>query len=244
MSEEARRFLFDWENLVLAARISSTAKLVAFAMKTHADLDGTRVRPGTARLCVLCGVSYASVKRARQELLGAGLLELVRRGNRRKGHADLYRLIIAEDIMDRGVLRLPNEIADAAEKITEDRQSAEATRLQKRNQGSETTPKDQGSHTDPDTDQGSETSRGTGYRAHRRSESGLTDDPPPSQDDHSTKDDHPNSWQVTSQTRARSDEQQPKSTHVDSHARTCPKCTRELEPDGFCVRCSLVVAHA
>ncbi|SEC95156.1 hypothetical protein SAMN04489727_5729 [Amycolatopsis tolypomycina] len=197
--EEERRFLFDWERMVLAARFSSTTKLVAFTLRTFANPDGTRVRPGIARLAVLCELSYASVKRARQELVRVGLLELVRRGNRRKGHTDEYRLIIADDVIERLKWLSPSEIDAAADAITEARQAAEAERLRtarsKKDQGSQATPdEDQGSHPAPDeaaapsipdppvpSDQGSADDRDASIRAHTRPGSGLTDDPPPTQ---------------------------------------------------------------
>lgn len=167
MSED-RPFLLAWEDIVLRARFGSNTKLVALALKHHADPDGSNVRPGTARLCVLCDLGYVTVRRARQELLAAGLLELVRRGNRRRGHADEYRLVLAENLLDRLTWLSPSEVTAAAEKITEARQAAEAARVRKRDQGSETTPEDQGSQEPPDRDQGSHRTGKTG--------SGLTDD--------------------------------------------------------------------
>lgn len=222
-----RPFLLAWEDIVLRAKLSHTTKLVALAMKHHANADGTSVRPSTVRLCVLCDLAYATVKRARQDLLGAGLVELVRRGNRRRGHADEYRLILAEDLDDRLQWLSPNEVTAAAEKIANARQCAEAARIHKRDQGSHATPEDQGSHTDPDPDQGSHTTRETRFRAHRRSGSGLTDDPPPSQGDQANGDDQ--SLLGSSPHQAPANDPQPTSPTVDNPP-ACSACGALLDP--------------
>jgi hypothetical protein len=167
MSED-RPFLLAWEDIVLRARIGSATKLVALALKHHADPDGSNVRPGTARLAVLCDLGYVTVRRARKELLAAGLLEMVRRGNRRRGHADEYRLVLAENLFDRLRWLSPSEVTAAAEKISEGRQAAEAARIRNRVQGSTATPEIQGSQEPPNRDQGS--------HATGKSGSGLTRD--------------------------------------------------------------------
>lgn len=174
---DADGFLFAWERIVLAAHISSTTKLVAFAMRTFADPDGSRVWPSVARLAVLCDLSYASVRRARQDLIRGGLLELVRRGNRRKGQADEYKIILADDLMDRLKWLTPSEIDVATQKVNEERQAAEAARRRAKNQGSET---------DPDSDQGSDDDPEQRIRAHAQPRSGVASEPPPTQGDHAT----------------------------------------------------------
>lgn len=252
MSDD-RPFLFTWEDIVLKARISSTTKLVAFAIRTHANPDGSRVFTGTARLCVLCGVSYASVKRARQNLVHSGLLELVRRGNRRKGYADEYRLIIAEDVYDRLKWLSPSEVAEAAEKINEARQAAEAARIRKRDQGSRRAPDtDQGSQATPEdqvskpADQGSQTTGRTRFRAHRRPGSGLTGDPPPDQGDHTTGETSPRVGTATHHTRA-NEHDEPISINggeASDAPSPCPRCRGTLEPDGYCLKCRVVMTHA
>lgn len=198
--------LYQWERIVMAARLGPSTKLVAFALRTHADPDGTRVKPGLARLAVLTELSYATVKRARRELMRAGLLELYRRGNRRRGQGDEYRLILAEDVLERVEWLSPSQIEDAADAITEARAEAETARRAKKDQGSQDAPEpadqgspptpekpDQGSGNAPETgdqgppvspekpDQGSPEIPNTAIRAHRQPVLGLTSDPLPTQ---------------------------------------------------------------
>ncbi|WP_027934553.1 helix-turn-helix domain-containing protein [Amycolatopsis thermoflava] len=186
--------IFAWERILLAARLPPTTKLVAFTLRTHADPDGTRVRPGLARLCVLTELSYATVRRARRQLVDVGLLALHKRGNRRLGKADEYRLILAEDVLERVEWLNPSQIDEAAEAIAAARAEAEAARRAKK-QGSPSTPKpsdqdshttpgnpDQGSEATPDgSDQGSPASGKTAIRAHRKPPSGVASEPPPNQ---------------------------------------------------------------
>lgn len=196
--------LYQWERFLLAARLPGSTKLVAFAMRTHADPDGTRVRPGIARLAVLTDLSYATVKRARQQLVKAGLIELAKRGNRRRGGADEYRLVLAEDVLERVEWLSPSQIDAAANEITNARADAEEARRARKVQGSDTDPEpddqgshdapkpadqgapespgqpDQGSESSPETeDQGSPESRETVIRAHTDPVLGLTGDPLP-----------------------------------------------------------------
>lgn len=132
---ESKTFLFDWERIVRAARISSNAKLVAFCMKGHANLDGTKSRPSTALLMVEANLSYSAVTRARAELIKAGLIILTRRGNRHKRRADEYRLILAEDLDERLVWLSPSEMKAAAVKLSDERQAAETARVRKKSSG-------------------------------------------------------------------------------------------------------------
>lgn len=187
--------LYQWERVVLAARLGPSTKIVAFALRTHADPDGTRVRPSLARLAVLTELSYSTVKRARAELVRAGLIELYKRGNRRARKADEYRLILAEDVLDRVEWMTPTQIDDAAAEITSARAEAESARRARKDQGSHDDPEitdqgspasptepDQGSHDDPETgDQGSPADPENPFRAHTRPVSGLTGEPPPTQ---------------------------------------------------------------
>ncbi|SMD24193.1 hypothetical protein [Lentzea albidocapillata] len=198
--DEKAGFLFSWERIVLAARFSSSTKLVAFTMRTFADPDGTRVRPTIARLCVLTDLSYATVRRARQELLRAGLLQLAKRGNRRKHEADEYRLILADDIFDRLKWLTPSEINNATQEINEQRQAAEAARRR---------PKDQGSPVNPETDQESAAAPEPPIRAHTRPASGVASEPPPTQLDHPTTRTNPAVGTTTHHTRASSNDELP-----------------------------------
>lgn len=91
----------DWIDVIRRSRLTPTTKLVAHTIASRADPDGTHIYPGLARLVFESGVGYSTARRSMAELVKAGLLERVRRGNRRRGQADEYRLILAEDLFDR-----------------------------------------------------------------------------------------------------------------------------------------------
>jgi hypothetical protein len=81
---------------VTGARI----KAVAGRLANYADSDGSRVRPGIARIAVDLETDYVTVKRAVQYLGRVGLLRKVRAGSK-AGHADEYQLAIPVDLLDR-----------------------------------------------------------------------------------------------------------------------------------------------
>lgn len=78
---------------------SSKIKEVAGRLATYADSDGTRVRPGIARIAVDLEIDPSTAKRAVQHLARIGLLHLVRAGAR-PGHADEYHLTIPVDLVE------------------------------------------------------------------------------------------------------------------------------------------------
>ncbi|WP_199514268.1 hypothetical protein [Nucisporomicrobium flavum] len=80
---------------VAGARI----KAVAARLADYADSDGSRVRPGIARIAVDLESDYSSVKRAVQYLVRVGLLSLVRAGTA-AGRADEYQLSIPASLTD------------------------------------------------------------------------------------------------------------------------------------------------
>jgi hypothetical protein len=80
-------------------------KAVAGRLADYADSDGSRVRPGIARIAVDIETDYATVKRAVQHLTRIGLLKRVRAGSR-AGYADEYQLAIPVDLLDRGDLEV------------------------------------------------------------------------------------------------------------------------------------------
>ncbi len=96
----------DWLDLVRRARLGSTVKLVAFYLAGRAANDGTKVFPGIARAAIECEVSSAVVRRALKTLRDAQLIEVTRRGNRRAGKADEYRLTIGVDVLE--LIDVPN----------------------------------------------------------------------------------------------------------------------------------------
>jgi hypothetical protein len=70
-----------------------------------------------ARLVFDCEIGYSTARRAVAELVKAGLLERVRRGNRRRRQSDEYRLILAPDLLDRVDVPSPEEARRQIEKI-------------------------------------------------------------------------------------------------------------------------------
>lgn len=101
MADDIGAAVNDWVSVVRRARLGSTAHSVAMTVATYANPDGTKVYPGVARLAYQCQCSYAAVRRALARLRQAGLLEVVKRGSRRAGRSDEYRLILAPDLLDR-----------------------------------------------------------------------------------------------------------------------------------------------
>ncbi len=106
----------DWTDLVRRARLGRTVKAVALMIATYADADGTRVYPGIATLAVACEIDYKTVQKALAELRRVGLLRLVRRSGRR-GQADVYRLVIAAELLDLVEVLDPNQFHLAADRL-------------------------------------------------------------------------------------------------------------------------------
>jgi hypothetical protein len=98
--------LATWLTTVRRARLGRTVKAVAFAVGGYASNEGTRVFPGIARLSVECELSPKVVKEALAALRAAGLIALVRAA-KRAGDTNEYRLILAEDLLDRIDLPTP-----------------------------------------------------------------------------------------------------------------------------------------
>lgn len=109
-----------WTDVVRRARLGRTTKAVALMLATYADNDGSRVFPGVARLAVDCELTYNVIQTALKSLRAAGLIEVVRKAVRRR-HADEYRLILADDVLDRIDVLTPAQIADAAEVLATQR---------------------------------------------------------------------------------------------------------------------------
>lgn len=80
-------------------------KAVAARMADYGDSDGSRVRPGLARVAVDLELSYETVKLAMQVLTRFGLLRLVHAAARR-GDANVYHLAIPADLLDRDDLEV------------------------------------------------------------------------------------------------------------------------------------------
>ena len=94
---------FDWERLVRRCCLPSTTKLVAYAMATYADADGSRVFPGATRLAAVTGLSERSVRGALGNLRDLGLIERTTKGGMRgtRAFADVHQLTIPDDLLER-----------------------------------------------------------------------------------------------------------------------------------------------
>lgn len=90
-----------WFELIRRMRLEPGLKFSALTLGTFADGDGGDVRPGAARIAMDCGAGYSTVRRHLATLRRLGLIELVKRGNRKKGWVDLYRLAIPVDLLER-----------------------------------------------------------------------------------------------------------------------------------------------
>lgn len=117
----------DWVNVVRRAQLAPTVKLVALVIASYANPDGSKVFPGIARLTVQTGLDSRTVQRAMATLRKTGLIQLVRRGARRAGKSDEYRLTLAADVLERITVLSPAAERLEMNRITE-RWSRRSTR--------------------------------------------------------------------------------------------------------------------
>jgi hypothetical protein len=110
---------FEWERLVRsfpAAHLSATEKLVAMMLRSYADPDGTRCRPGVERLAAATSLHRVTVIRALGRLEDKGLIRHRRfgggRGNTR-GYATLYELTLPPESVLRSAGLLVAELPGA-----------------------------------------------------------------------------------------------------------------------------------
>lgn len=104
---------YEWERWVRRCILPSSTKLVAFVMATYAARDGSRIFPGVTRLAATTGLSERTVRTALGNLRDVGLIERVYPGGRRgtQAFADVHRLAIPADLMDRAPMLNPDEDA-------------------------------------------------------------------------------------------------------------------------------------
>lgn len=120
----------DWTNLLARVRFGKqtvagktvsgmTVKAIGERMATYADRDGTRVRPGIARLAVDLETSYTTVRNAVTVLERVGLIQLIHPATRTQ--AAVYRLVIPTDLLEREDVELwsPAQHSLAAKKLSE-----------------------------------------------------------------------------------------------------------------------------
>lgn len=93
---------FEWERVVARIVMPEKQKLTALLAATHADPDGTRVRPGNPRLAAMMGCTVRTVARQMAVLRDLGLLRQVSRGGGAggAGNATEYRLTLPENLLD------------------------------------------------------------------------------------------------------------------------------------------------
>jgi hypothetical protein len=102
---------YEWERVVRRIVMPPNIKLLAFAMATYADPDGSRVRPGVDVLAAVVGQSDSTVRRSLAVLrTKLGLLDQTTRGGGRNGRGKTaeYQLTIPADLLDRVDLLTPD----------------------------------------------------------------------------------------------------------------------------------------
>ena len=111
--EDLKVSRYEWERWVRRCVLPSSSKLVAFVMATYAARDGSRIFPGVTRLAATTGLSERTVRTALGNLRDVGLIERVYPGGRRgvMAFADVHRLAIPADLMDRVPMLNPDEDA-------------------------------------------------------------------------------------------------------------------------------------
>lgn len=90
----------QWNALVRRARIGRDRKAAALVVSSYARANGTGIHCGVARVAVDLECSHRTARRYLAWLREVGLIELVRAGNRRRGHSDEYRLILGPDVLE------------------------------------------------------------------------------------------------------------------------------------------------
>lgn len=114
-----KRLLGQWNALVRRARLGRDYKAAAFTMSSYADPDGTGIRLSVARYAVDLDVSYSTARRYLTWLRKVGLVEMTRAGNRRKGTASEYRLILGPDVLEDLDVLSPTEHKRRADEMRE-----------------------------------------------------------------------------------------------------------------------------
>lgn len=114
-----KKLLGQWNALIRRARIGRDYKAAALTMSSYADPDGTGIRLSVARYAVDLEVSYSTARRYLTWLRKSGLLELTRTGNRRRGTASEYRLILGPDVLETLDVLSPADHKERADEMRE-----------------------------------------------------------------------------------------------------------------------------
>lgn len=111
---------YDWERTVRRVRMNPSTKLVALALASYANRDGTSAYPGAAKLAAVTGLTERTVRTALASLRDLGLLHRVREGRRagRAALADEHDLTRPVDLIDRVHML---DVAESPETISCDR---------------------------------------------------------------------------------------------------------------------------
>lgn len=244
--------------LVRRARLAPERKLALLAFGSYANAEGAGIFCGTARLAADCQVSLRTAGRYLTWMRSTGFVELVERGNRRRGKADRYRLILAPDLAERIDLPDPEQYRRiigelAAANRSESRQRYIATRDRSvstdtnDDRRSRDVPQTPDSDEEAAPDEGStdiKVSAETGFSGH---EAMVSTDTlgvhPPFIDDLTSEADLP--WgkmdlrsprEPSARAGARDDAMSAVATRPPRSGPTCA-CGVELDPMGRCFRC-------
>ncbi len=248
-----------WMELARRARIGTERKLALLAFGSYANADGTGIFCGVARLAADCEVSHKTASRYLSWMRAVGLVELVERGNRRRGHSDRYRLILDPELPSRIDLPDPDqyrkiigEIAAAKRSETKTQQARARARLMDtrddhKSDGADDRFMDDQVSPDETGDEGglmdTQASTETCFRGHEgpafMDTLGV---PPPSMDHLTSKEDLP--WERAGvrsprllSARAREADAKISSPTPRVPGPTCGMCGTELDPDSSCFVC-------
>jgi DNA-binding transcriptional ArsR family regulator len=128
----------EWLSVVRRAELPRNVKTAAYYLAGRANNDGTHIFPGVWRSAVECKLSPAEVRRALKLLRDAGLVEVVKRGNRRRHKSDEYRLILGADVMEHVKVPSPDEhdaAINAQREREHEQQRARRQRMDARRRG-------------------------------------------------------------------------------------------------------------
>lgn len=136
MADDHGMRLGAWLPLVRGARIPLELKAAALIFASYANADGTSVICSTARLAVDLDTDLRTAARRLKWMRDVGLIEMTKRGNRRRGHADEYRLTAIPEVTNKHLetpdpaayKKLIGQVAEKNRRSSADRQRAKRAR--------------------------------------------------------------------------------------------------------------------
>lgn len=123
--------LGQWNSLVRRARIGRDSKVAALTVSSYANADGSGIILSVARFAIDLEVSYSTARRYLRWLREVGLLDMVRAGNRRKGTASEYRLILGPDVMEHIEVLTPSRQKALADEMREAERAGTRSRTER-----------------------------------------------------------------------------------------------------------------